>query len=80
MNTESPEMAQSMLEQEWYQPQHSSNIWALGLLMLEVVGGIIPDEQWDLQNSDDYFKEMRKICSASSKQPATCQHLQYSVT
>ena len=35
-------MADSMLKHDWYHPQHSSDIWALGLLMLDVVGGVIP--------------------------------------
>lgn len=67
-----------MLEHDWYHPQHSSDIWALGLLMLEVVGGVIPDDQWDLQNSHEYLRELEEEgISVLTQQPAYRKHLQY---
>ena len=60
-------MARSLLEQGWYEPQQSSDIWALGLLMLAVVGGVIPDEHWDLQNCPAFVKECEECCPNSSQ-------------
>ena len=68
-------MAWSMLEQGWYQPQYSSDIWALGLLMLEAVGGVIPGQHWDLQNTPAYLEECEG--PTPTQQPAHRKHLQY---
>ena len=71
-------MAHSMLQHGWYHPHHSSDIWALGLLMLEVVGGAIPDEQWDLQNRQEYLRELKEEgSSVLTQQPAYREYLQY---
>ncbi|KAL3148088.1 Serine/threonine-protein kinase stk11 [Trebouxia sp. C0009 RCD-2024] len=73
-NTESPEVAQSLLEQKWYHPRFSSDIWALGVLLLQVVGGHIPGEQFAIQDSPEYLQESD---DDPTEQPAHRRHLQY---
>lgn len=67
-------MAQSLLEQKWYHPRFSSDIWALGVLLLQVVGGHIPGEQFAIQDSPEYLQESD---DDPTEQPAHRRHLQY---
>ena len=74
---ESPEMAKSLLLHEMYIPLSSSDIWALGQLMLSMVGGEVPDAHWDLQHSEEYLTEVATDCLKPHQAPAQRQHLQY---
>ena len=80
MHTESPEVAKSLLEREWYNPQQCSDVWGLGLLMLEVVGGNLPDAQWQLQNSQQYLEEADAGHRMPTRVPAQRKHLITSVS
>ncbi|KAL3131535.1 hypothetical protein ABBQ38_007837 [Trebouxia sp. C0009 RCD-2024] len=77
LNWEPPEVAQALLKQKRYQPQPSSDMWSLGQLMLHIVGGSVPDEQWDLQNSAAYLVEIGPSCIRPANLPAFRQHLEY---
>lgn len=46
--------------------------------MLNVVGGVIPDDQRDLQNSQEYIRELEEEgSSVLTQRPAYRKHLQY---
>lgn len=70
-------MAQSLLQHGRYHPQFSSDIWALGQLMLQVIGGGIPEAQWQLQNSIDYLNEVEQGYSCPTQHPGQRKHLEY---
>ena len=57
--TESPEIAKGCLQDGGYQPQFSSDVFALGLLMLQTVGGQPPQQQVELQCSTAYLAELQ---------------------
>ena len=59
MGTEAPEVADSLLRQGWYEPQPWSDIFALGLLVLDVVGGEKPQAHTELYDSDAYRADLR---------------------
>ena len=41
-----------------YKPLFSSDVWALGLVMLEVVGGRRPQQHLDVLSRQDYLEEV----------------------
>ena len=69
-------MADSLLKNDWYHPQFSSDIWQLGQLMLEMTGGVIPAAQSHLQDCNEYDEEVQNGMIAT-KAPAMRKHLVY---
>ena len=70
-------MAEALLEQRRYQPQPSSDMWSLGQLMLYIVSGSVPYEQWELQSSEEYLEEIGPGCLRPADLPAARRHLEY---
>ena len=58
VGTESPQIAEAYLVDASYNPLCSSDVWALGLVMLEVVGGHKPEQHLDVLTRQDYLEEL----------------------
>ncbi|KAL3140831.1 Suppressor of Sensor Kinase (SLN1) [Trebouxia sp. C0010 RCD-2024] len=58
VGTESPQVAKAYLVDARYKPLFSSDVWALGLVMLEVVGGRKPQQHLDVLSRQDYLEEV----------------------
>ncbi|KAL3148099.1 Suppressor of Sensor Kinase (SLN1) [Trebouxia sp. C0009 RCD-2024] len=58
VGTESPQVAKAYLVDAQYKPLFSSDVWALGLVMLEVVGGRKPQQHLDVLSRQDYLEEV----------------------
>ena len=56
---ESPQIAKGCLQDGGYQALPSSDVYALGLLMLNTVGGHQPQQQIELQCSTAYLAELQ---------------------
>ena len=76
MDFESPETADSLLKNGWYHPQFASDVWQLGQLMLESVGGVIPAAQSRLLDSAEYRQEVESGVKATEA-PTRRKHLEY---
>lgn len=74
---EPPEVADSLLKQQWYEPQCSSDIWALGHLMLRMVYGTIPEAHRSLQKTSAYLRDRENRCLRLATSQAQRQHFQY---
>ena len=69
VGTEPPEKAEGMLEEGWFYPNCSSDIWALGQLMLETAGGQRPTAHTACLN-DDFLDDQ-----ADGKDYLSSQHI-----
>lgn len=58
LGLESPELATDMLQDGKYQPYYSSDMWAFGLLALELTGGSKPAEHSQLM--EEYLDDHRQ--------------------
>jgi len=56
---ESPQIAKGCLQDGGYEALPSSDVYALGLLLLEIVGGQQPQQQIELQRSTAYLAELQ---------------------
>ena len=77
VGVDSPEIAHSLLQQGWYQSQYSSDIWALGQLMLLMVAGQPPEAQCAILDSDAYLADLNSDPWVFAASPAQRQHYQY---
>ena len=74
---ESPEIAKGCLQDGGYQPQFSSDVFALGLLMLQTVGGQQPQQQIELQRSTAYLTELQDGFSDPTQAEGQRKHLEW---
>ena len=74
---ESPQLARCILKDGSYQPLCSSDVYALGQLSLEVVGGHRAQAHEDLLNSPDFLEEVRQGRPDPTQAPAMRRHLTY---
>lgn len=58
MSLEAPEVADSLLRRGWYQPSPLSDVWALGLLMLDTLGGHKPSTHVSLFSDPLYEQQL----------------------
>lgn len=72
---ESPEIAKGCLQDGGYQPLPSSDVYALGLLMLQTVGGQQPQQQIELQCSTAYLAELQDSFSDPTQVAGQRKHL-----
>ena len=74
-------MAKAYLVDARYKPLFSSDVWALGLVMLEVVGGRKPQQHLDVLSSQEYLEELsdeeRGDPSDPDEAPGQYHHLKY---
>lgn len=70
-------MADSLLKQQWYEPQCSSDIWALGQLMLRVVYGTIPVAHRKVLTTSAYVRDRRNCCLRLATSQGQQEHFQY---
>ena len=59
IGTEAPEIAHSILEHNWYMPNPISDVWALGLLMLTLMGAAGPPAHAELPGRKEYKEDLR---------------------
>ena len=74
---ETPQIAKGCLQDGGYEPQFSSDVYALGLLMLQTVGGRQPEEQVDLQRSTAYLTEVQAGFSDPTLVEGQRKHLEW---
>ena len=69
-------MANSLLKKGWYQPKPESDIWSLGQLMSDTLGGKVPDAQLHLLTSSEYIMEMiSAVCTRPGALAKQREHL-----
>ena len=59
VGTEAPEVASSLLQQGYYEPNPASDIWAAGLLILELLQAQIPQPHQALHQSEALDADVR---------------------
>ena len=70
-------MADGLLRQGWYEPQPSLDVWALGLLMLDVIGIARPEGHLKLCSGQDYHNEVCKSSNNLDNCPAMREYYMY---
>ena len=74
---ETPQLAQDLLLDGEYQPLFPSDVWALGLLMLDLAGGKRPAEHIRLLYSPDYLQEVQQGSKDPRNNPGQKANLTY---
>ena len=73
----SPQLAKQVLSQGEYQPCFSTDVWALGLLLLQLTAGSIPPKHYNLLAAPDYHQECANPASQPTMGPGKKAHFTY---
>lgn len=75
--SESPDLAAMLIDRNFYVPLPDFDMWAVGLLILEVVGGQRPDDHCAVLRDPVYVSEAQKGSRDPIGLPGQRQHMEY---
>ena len=75
--SESPDLAAMLIDRNYYVPLPAFDMWAVGLLILEVVGGQRPDDHCAVLRDPVYVSEAQKGSRDPVGLPGQRQHMEY---